>query len=183
MADNAMKIVADPYRDTLRFVMGTAPAEIMRVEVVLKAALLTATTGTDTYKVPDTHRLAITSIRGHLAMLNQTAEAALAIPFALFTEQGKMITKANNCRIRLLNLDTKTRITDGRLDETISLASILPLAGGAPLNYDSMPHVVLGGQTLRMDATLVDNAVTVLGANTEYGVQLSGYLVRIGGDV
>lgn len=178
MADN--KISVDKVRDFLKFVAEFNPDEAMVVLVAMKHEMVTATTTNDVYRVPEDYKLAIVEIRGHLASLAADTEQVLTTP-VVADLRNKMYGKAMNCRIKLQNLDTSIKITDGS-DETISLASILVELGGKPIDLHDNPHIVKGGQSLRMDASLISGAANLLGQNTEYGVLITGILVRTKGD-
>lgn len=182
----ATQIVNDPVRDILRYIQSASPDEVRRVEFALKNSMggaITATTVNDVYRVPETHKLAITEIRGHLALLAITAEVAFAGGLiADTTLLGHILAKAMNCRLQLKVNDTSLLVTDSTSDNTISLASILEIAGAKGLDWSLCPFVVKGGQTLRMDAALIDAAASIVGAATEYGIHVSGFLMRTKGD-
>lgn len=171
-----MSVMSEFLADAL----GTDNDILQRQDITLRAALAAAGTATDTYRVPSDYKLIIMGIRGHLAMLNMTAETAIAGAMADVTVNGHMLAKAMNCRLRLYDQDTNRKLfEDNGNGQGISLASLMDHVASRSPEFRYVPHTVPAGHTLRMDATLVDNAASVIGANTEYGVVLQAVLHRI----
>jgi len=186
MAETVTKISNDRLRDLLKFVVEFNPDEARIVLVAMKATLGVVGVGAvltdnDVYRVPESHKLAILGIRGHLASLLVASEVALA-GLANVDLESTQRAKAMNCRVKLSNLDTSLLVTDST-DDTISLSSILVEAGGKEIDLRETPHIIRGGQSLRMDVTLISNAATAAGQNAEYGILMTGLLVRTKGDV
>jgi hypothetical protein len=191
MAETVTKISNDRLRDLLKFVVEFNPDEARIVLVAMKATLGVVGVGAvltdnDVYRVPESHKLAILGIRGHLASLLVASEVAPAglvngVNYAV-TMDAVQRAKAMNCRVKLSNLDTSLLVTDST-DDTISLSSILVEAGGKEIDLRETPHIIRGGQSLRMDVTLISNAATAAGQNAEYGILMTGLLVRTKGDV
>lgn len=159
--------------------------EYRRVEITL--AVIQTAAGTDkvTYKVPQNYKLMIEGCRGHLAM---TAIASEVLNIGNLTSNlsimDRIAMKAMNCRLQLTNNDMQLPFFEnaGGSSQGLSLASILETANGRAFDWKKAPAVVLGGQTIQLDSTLIQSNDYVLGGRTEYGVVLTGLLVRARGD-
>ncbi len=154
------------------------------VAVPLRTTLTdTVFTGADTYQVPTTHNLIISSITGHLALIDLFSEdgtvdtgAFTVIP----TIHELMLVKAMNCRLQISNQTRTQPLFDGG---QLQLSDLLEIAGGRPLDFQ-YPHIVPNGETIEMTAELVqktsaDELAHIVGGDTSYGVTLVGNLVRV----
>lgn len=160
--------------------------EYRRVEIPLVATLAAAGTTYDTYKVPAQYKLAIERISAHLALMSVATEPLVIGNFAAndsLDVLNRIAVKAMNCRISLINSDTSIYILGGGSDfRPTNLASLMAAFGGKERDYTDLPALVRSGETLRMDATVVQSGAGIGTISTEYGVVLSGILVRTKGD-
>lgn len=169
-------------RDYQAEVLDIDTNEARRVLVALYQSNVGGGVGEFTYKVPSPYKLAIVGIRAHLAMLSTLTEP-LAIgnlpDFVNFSERA--YAKAANCRVKLQNQDTNLYIVgDGN---PINLASMLEgVGGGKAWDLSAQPHIVLTGQTLKMDYSLIQTGAGLTDVATEYGLVLDCLLIRKGGD-
>ena len=177
-----------PIRSYVTDLLGLSPEDYRAIAIPLWATLGAATTtGQNSYRVPNSHNLAITEIRGHLALTgmltekrfwDNTLDATLGVgtsttPVDLL---GRIAFKAMNVRVDLKNSDREQKIMDNK---PLSLASILQLVGGSALDYKHAPHVVPAGETLLLDVSLVQAATNPVSiGDIEAGVVLVGVLIR-----
>lgn len=153
------------------------PEDYRRATVAMRVALTTSTTSSSrTYKVPSTHKMLIFGVLGHLAGMVST-DAAIGTANLTTDAQQLALWKAQNCRVQLTNTDDNTNIVGE--DQQLSLASLLPIAHGQPLDWKKMPHIVLPGATIQMTATLISAVAAQVGSSTEYGLALDAALVRV----
>ena len=156
-------------RNYLKEVAGIDNNEFRRVEITISVAMAAAGSATDTYRVPAGHKLVLTGLRGHLAFLTAADWVAPAnVP-------GIISAKAMNCKIKLENQDTHDLLTE---NEDLSLASLLAGTNGIGEHWREAPHTVPAGQTIKMTATLASGDAVVIN-NTEYGVVMTGILVKV----
>jgi hypothetical protein len=170
-----------------------SPEDYRVVAVTLKATLGVGTTsGSDTYRVPATHEFVIEEIRGHLALtqfdselhaMNHASDGTKGIGTsdptavsAVLSLRDRMLMKAMNCRLDLKNSDREQKVFD---NQSLSLASILAYVGSPPADVSDEPHIVPAGETLIMNAALINVDAKMLGGLTEYGVTLVGKLIRV----
>lgn len=147
----------------------------------------------DTYRIPGDYNFLVTEIHAHLAMTTLAEENTVGASglTAMGTVKDRTITKALNAFVSLVNADRNdltfvegdiySSSAGGSIYSRLCLASLLPLAGGAPIklvdqNYVA-PLIVPANERLRMGLTLTD-AGAALG-QTEYGLALIGALVRM----
>lgn len=156
--------------------------DVITLRVQLSSATLT---GSDTFQVPAGRVFLVREIRAHLAMQSPSLEVAGAgtTMQTSFRYEDRAIAKALQARIALVNQDRsdlKVIESDIGSNNTLCLASILPVAGGSPINFgEEFPLIVPPIETLRLDVTLLDS--TTAGSATEYGVTLVGSMVAITG--
>lgn len=167
-----------------------SPEDYRAVAVTLKALLGTGTTsGSDTYRVPATHEFVIEEIRGHLALtqfdsevlgMNHASDATKGIGTSdvngTLALRDRLLMKAMNCRLDLKNSDREQKLFD---NQSLSLATILAFVGSPPTDLSEEPHIVPAGETLILNATLINVDAKMLGGLTEYGVTLVGKLIRV----
>lgn len=159
--------------------------EFRRVEIPLVTTLAAAGTGFDTYKVPAQYKLAIEKIGAHLSLQDIANEPLQVGNFAAndaLSILDRIAVKAMNCRISLVNSDTSIYLLGGGSDfRPTNLGSLMrPI--GQPRDWSDCPALVRSGETLRMDATVIQTGAGIGTISTEYGVWLSGLLVRTKGD-
>lgn len=160
-----------------------SPEDYRAVAVPLYAVLnAAATSGSDTYRVPATHNLAIEQIRSHLVLkafdqelltLNHASDVTKGVGAPTITDRVRL--KAMNCRLDLKNSDREQKLFD---NHSLALASLLS-GMGDPLDFSVEPHIVPAGETLLMNATLINTDAKMIGGDTEYGLVLIGKLIRV----
>lgn len=167
-----------------------SPEDYRAVLVTLKATLGSGTTSSsDTYRVPATHEFVIEEIRGHLVLtqfdsellaMNHASDATKGIGSSeltgTLTLRDRILMKAMNCRLDLKNSDREQKLFD---NQSLALSSILSIVGGPPASREDEPHVVPAGETLILNAALINTDAKMLGGLTEYGVTLVGSLIRV----
>lgn len=162
--------------------------EFRRVEIPLITTLAAAGTGFDTYKVPAQYKLAIQKVGGHLSLQDVANEPEIvgnigAAGIYSLGIRDRVAMKAMNCRVSLINSDTSIYLLGGGSDfRPTNLATLMELAGGTPRDWSDCPALVRSGETLRMDATVIQAGAGIGTISTEYGIWLSGLLVRTKGD-
>lgn len=165
--------------------------EDYRAEIVpMIVALASPTTSdSDTFRALKTFNFMVSRIRGLLQLLAPFDEALAWVSAANAangvgnpTPEQRRLIKAMNCRLTLQNTDRNQDVFDGA---AMPLSAIMPELGGALIDLSEAPHILPGGEQFQMTATLVqgnsnatDNT-TIIGANTEYGLSLEGYYVRV----
>lgn len=144
----------------------------------------TADSGSQTFRAPATHKLAIKKIYGHIA-LNALASETLdlsAVMVGNFTNSPmlseRVLMKAMNARLTLKNTDRSQNIIDGGFN-SLTLVSLLPMFGGQVADFSDAPHILPAGETLELAINLVQTAASILGGATEYGVIIVGDYVRV----
>lgn len=155
--------------------------DVVTLRVQLSSTLLA---GSDTFQVPAGRVFLVREIRAHLALQTPGSEVlGVGGMQSSFMFQDRVIAKALQARIALVNQDRsdlKVIESDLGTNNTLCLASLLPICGGAPINFgEEFPLIVPGVETLRLDVTL--NSATTAGVATEYGVTLIGSMVAITG--
>lgn len=162
--------------------------------VVNKAATVLPNPASDIFRVGGDYNFLIGEIRAHLALNSVSTEEVggdLNGFMADTSVKGRMIAKALNAKVSLFNADRndlrfvenniQNSSVGGPLLSDLSLASIMPLAGGSSIKLINqgyiMPLIVPGNERLQMKVTL-SNAAVSTGA-TEYGLTCIGALVRM----
>lgn len=136
-----------------------------------------------TYKVPATHKMGIEEVFGHLGGLVSTDSAtppgggSSAVSAGSANIRDILIHKAQNCRIALTDTDTSEKLIGE--NQGLSLASLLPIAAGQPLNWRDLPALLSPAHSLQMTATLISTVAAQTGTASEYGLTLSVVLVRV----
>lgn len=169
-----------------------SPEDYRGVVVPIYATLGTAAfTGSDTYRVPTTHEFAIKQIVGHIALVGVNDEtrdppgtgavATLGIAdqsgaTAALSLMNRIAMKAMNCTVDLRNSDREQKLFD---NHSLSLATIVTLIGGRPIDWSETPHIVPAGETLALNVGLIQQTAALVGGNTQYGVVLIGDLIRV----
>ena len=152
--------------------------------------------GIDTYRTPGDYALVVGEVRAHIAINVLSAETTVAKTGLLRVNsiQDRVIAKAMNARVTLVNADRdnlkliETDISNSAnplgVSASLALSSLMPEAGGSPLNLigdgDVMPFLVPANERLRLQVQLND-AMTGM-VETEYGLVLMGAFVRSRGD-
>jgi hypothetical protein len=148
----------------------------------------------DVYRMPGDFAFVISEIRGHLAINNLGGETTAGTGMLnVGGVRNRVIAKALNAQIQLTNPDRDDlRYVERDLTNTVnnvvinylSLAMLLPIAGGAPIKLikdrDVQPLIVPPNERLK----LTFQQAVALGADdqqTEYGLDFVGALVRARG--
>lgn len=149
----------------------------------------------DQFRIPGDYNLLVSEVRAHVALNSLSTESAIIADgftgmMSDATVKGRIIAKALNAKVSLFNADRnnltfvennlQNSSTNGALISNLCLASLMPIAGGAPLKLIDqsyvMPLIVPGNERIQMQVTL-RNAAASTGL-TEYGLVLVGALVR-----
>lgn len=160
-----------------------------------QAATVLPDAQSDQFRIPGDYNFVVSEVRGHVALDALSSESAIIANgftgmLSDATVKGRVIAKALNAKASLFNADRnnltfvennlQNSSTNGALLSNICLATLLPLAGGAPLKLIDqsyvMPLIVPGNERLQMQVTL-RNAAASTGL-TEYGLVCVGALVR-----
>ncbi len=147
--------------------------------VTMKAALLSGTTqGSYTFRVPTDEVFLVKEIRGHFSFNNVNSELLALGNFAAMTPSEYVAAKARNCLITLERTDRQLAIA---IESGFALADILGGAGGSPIRFDEMgpAWIVPPSESLKMTATLLDTDAASVGESSNYGIMLSGALLRV----
>lgn len=137
--------------------------------------------------------LLIGEIHAHIALNEVSQESTVGATGlnALVGVRERTIVKALNTKVTLVNTDRnnlrfvetdiQTNSTGGTaVVSQLSLASILPIAGGTPVklidNGYVMPYLLPPQEQLQLSVTFLDGNATL--GQTEYGLTLIGALVR-----
>jgi hypothetical protein len=148
----------------------------------------------DVYRMPGDFAFVISEIRGHLAINNLGGETTAGTGMLnVGGVRNRVIAKALNAQIQLTNPDRDDlRYVERDLTNTVnnvvinylSLAMLLPIAGGSPIKLikdrDVQPLIVPPNERLK----LTFQQAVALGADdqqTEYGLDFVGALVRARG--
>lgn len=161
--------------------------EDYRAEVVPLTVQLSSTETSDNvnFKSLQTHNYLIGRIRGicrllapmdeNLSLINSvTGSEGVGSP----TVRDRVLLKAMNCNLQLTNTDNNQDI----IDQTVLGASVIM---ERPIDLAEAPHILPANMNLELTATLVGGSANladnnaVAGANTEYGVLLEGWYVRV----
>lgn len=154
--------------------------EFKRVEIPLFKALATIGPDFDTYKVPSQYKLTIEKIAAHIVMLDFVNEVLAIGNLPDFVNiEDRIRLKASNARVTLKNDDTGIYLLGE--NHPFNLGTLVH-PHRSEIDYGSAPQIVLPGQTLRLDLSLVQSGAAILGASTEYGIVISGLLTRVKGD-
>lgn len=147
---------------------------------------------TDLFRVPGDYAFLASEVRADIAMNELSVESTVGATGlnALVGARNRTIVKAMNAKASLVNADRngltfvennlQNSATNGPLLSNLCLASLMPVAGGAPLklidqNYVT-PLVFPGNERISMTITLRDPNAAL--GETEYGLALIGALVR-----
>lgn len=147
--------------------------------VTMKTALLSGTTqGSYNFRVPSEEVFLIKEMRGHLSNNNGDGEALQLGNFTAMTPEQYIVAKARNCLVTLERTDRQLAIA---IESGFCLADVLPAAGGLPIRFDEMgpAWIIPPSESLKMTATLLDTAL--VGQSSNYGLTISGALLRIEG--
>lgn len=154
---------------------GLAPDELQAVMIQLQATLGSATTtATNDYKVPGDMDLFVLQMWAFLRFTALDAEDQTILGFLNLTPTERWLVKAQNCTVRVENVDNKNRFTE---NNDPNLSSMMPPMGYPVVWLPEAPMVVPKGHTVRGTFTLQDTDSDIVSGNTVYGVSLVGVLV------
>lgn len=186
MGDGASSAINGYYIEAKRFVRSFDEQRGLRYRpstITLSATIVgagTAASGAADFRVAQNEDFLVQSVRGFL-MLNDIVNepAAPANLAGCNTAQDRIIAKAANTRVLLLNKDTKVPIME---NEGLSLATICPEAGGDVMVFQ--PNIVPGfiiphNVTMQVQFALQSANAFFNTASTSYGITLTGvYMSR-----
>lgn len=142
----------------------------------------TATGGSADFRVADNEDFVVTDMRAFIVMndlANEPAAPATLGAGGVMTPVDRLIAKALNTRITLLNKDTKVPIME---NEGLSIASICPEAGGHAMKFgpEGVPGFIIPhNTTITVQVALQSVNAFFNSASTNYGLSLTGvYLSR-----
>jgi len=140
--------------------------------------------GTATFRISQTEDFLVQSIRTFIVMNDIPNEPAAPANLAgSTTVKDRIIAKAANCRINLLNNDTKVPITE---NEGLSFAAICPQADGDVMEFqpDIVPGFIIPHNvTLAAQFALQSTNALFTTASSNYGITMTGLYIsreRIG---
>lgn len=146
----------------------------------------TANSGSNDFRVAQNEDFLCYEIRGFVQMTEMQDEPAVDSeigtenttgPVIAMSPRERMLMKAQNCSLTLINKDTKVPITENL---TPSLASICAEAGGQPLRFgpDEVPGFIIPhNMTIQAQFALQSANAIFNTAATVYGVMLTGLYV------
>jgi hypothetical protein len=184
----------EPIRSALAETLGLSYADILPQVMNLRVTLdSTKISDTDEYRIDGGYHFIGYEVRAHIASNVPSAEAyagAAGTLTSFGSFQHFMAAKALNCRVELFNpdrealryIETDVQNSGGNVATSLSLAALLPIAGGAPIKFcegnEIVPLLVMEGDRIRMKATLNETAAEIVGQQTEYGLTIFGAYVR-----
>jgi len=148
----------------------------------------------DTFRMPGDFAFACYQIRGHIAINSLTNEVVGAGGLMdIGGVRNRVIAKALNMRFNLNNPDRDDmRIIETDLQNSVNgvaqnslcLATLLPIAGGGPMDfindYDVTPLIINANERMKLTAQQAV-ALGVDDQQTEYGLVFMGALARARG--
>lgn len=193
MGDSALRDINGYYMEAKRAVRAFDEARGLRyrpASIQLSANIVgagTAASGSADFRVAQNEDFLVHEVRGFVMQTDLASEIGVDPELAhvgngavdALSPHDRLIMKAQNCRVTILNKDTKVPITE---NEGISLASITPEAHGLPLRFgpDLVPAFIIPhNMTIQAQFALqADDAMFNTAACT-YGVALVGaYISR-----
>jgi len=186
MGDGAASAINGYYIEAKRFLRSFDEQRGLRYRpstITLSSTIVgagTATSGSADFRVAQNEDFLVQSIRGFVLLNDQANEpAAPANLSGSTTVQDRIIAKAANVRVTLLNKDTKVPIFE---NEGLSLATFCPEAGGEVLVFQ--PNIVPGfiiphNVTMQVQFALQSANAFFNTASTSYGITMTGlYMSR-----
>lgn len=182
--DGAAQAINGFYLEAKRYVRAFDEARGLRYRpaaISLSSTIVgagTAASGSADFRVSQSEDFLVKSIRGFVVMnALQSEPATIANLSGSITALDRAIAKALNCRVTLLNKDSKVPYSE---NESIGLASITPEAGGQPMVFspDIVPGFVLPHNTTVQAQFALQSANAYFNtASTTYGITLIGVYV------
>lgn len=184
MGDGAAQAINGFYAEAKRYVRAFDEQRGLRYRpatITLSSTLAPSVLGGSTdFRVAQNEDFVVHSVRGIIMLSDLATEpATFANLGGSTTIADRMLAKAQNCRVTLLNKDTKVPIME---NEGLSLASICPEVGGELLVFG--PNVVPAfiiphNMTIQATFALQSNNAFFTTATTNYGITLTGaYMSR-----
>lgn len=186
MGDGAASAINGYYIEAKRFLRSFDEQRGLRYRpstITLSSTIVgagTASSGAADFRVAQNEDFLVQSIRGFVLLNDQAAEpvppAALG---ATLSPYDRIVAKAANVRVTLLNKDTKVPIFE---NEGLSLATFCPEAGGDVLVFQ--PNIVPGfiiphNVTMQVQFALQSANAFFNTASTSYGITMTGlYMSR-----
>lgn len=169
---------------TWRFKYPLTDDDYRPIVYTLRGEIVSGTTSrTITQRIATNYVFLLREIHGLLSFNNGTAETLGLVGLGNLDVQNRMALKAMNTRLDLRAADKDLKFFDGTSvgstgSGIMTLATLLPAAGGRPLIFDPVPAVVQGGDTLELVIYTQDTTASVLGASTNMGLEFRGHLLK-----
>lgn len=141
----------------------------------------TAAAGSNDFRISAEEDFVVYAMRGFVGLNDLASEpiSAVAGQPTTFTAKDRAYMKGVNCRVTILDKDTKVPYTE---NEGILLSSICPDMGGTELKFmtDKVPGIILPANKVVQAQFALQSANAMFNtASTDYGVVLQGaYLNR-----
>lgn len=144
-----------------------------------------ASSGSADFRVAQNEDFVVHEVRGFVMQTALPSEPVVSANLGFEQAAGaiilspldRLIMKAQNCRVTILNKDSKVPITE---NEGISLASITPEANGLPMRFgpDLVPNFIIPHNTTIQAQFAIQSTNAIFNtAATYYGVALVGAYV------
>jgi len=182
--DGAAQAINGYYLEAKRYVRAFDENRGLRYRaatISLSATIVgagTAASGSADFRIAQNEDFLVKSIRGFIVLNDLASEAATFANLAGSTSVvDRLAARAANCRVTLLNKDTKVPYTE---NEGIGLATLTPEAGGQPMVFqpDVVPGFILPhNMTVQAQFALQSANAFFNTASTSYGITLSGIYV------
>lgn len=184
MGDGASNAISGYYLEAKRFVRAFDEQRGLRYRpstITLSATIVgagTAASGAADFRVAQNEDFLVQSIRGFVLLNDQPSEPVPPANLgATMTPQDRIIAKAANVRVSLLNKDTKVPVFE---NEGLSLATFCPEAGGEVLIFQ--PNIVPGfviphNVTMQVQFALQSSNAFFNTASTSYGITMTGVYI------
>lgn len=158
----------------LREAQDLTPDDLQAVVVTLQQLISTTAPLYDTYKVPADMDLIIFQLHGGIRMPSIQTEPQSEIGYLNLVPTERWLMKAQNCTIRVENIDRHHVFTD---QNDVTMASIMPPSGYPVVFPPESPGIVPANENLRATFTLQDSSPATLGNPTWYQLIVTGVLV------
>ena len=183
MGDGAMQAINGYYMEAKRFVRAFDEQRGLRYRpatITLSAQVAPGVLGGSAdFRVAQNEDFLVMSVRGLIGLDLVNEPAAPANLAGSNTAFDRMLAKAQNVRVAMMNKDTKVPIME---NESISLATICPEVGGEVLVFgpNIVPAFIIPhNMTIQATFALQSNNAFFTTASTNYGITLTGaYISR-----
>jgi hypothetical protein len=158
--------------------------------ITLEASIVgagSAASGSDSYRISPTEDFVVDEVYTTIVMEALASEPAVAVPLAndgvgtSLGVQDRIVAKASNCMVKLINSDTKTPFTESDSELGVAFGALCPQANGRPMVFkrgETPTWIIPGNTTLKADFTLSSANAMFNTASTKYGISLVGAYVN-----